>query len=122
MPDGSVFPMVRGTKDLPMAERLIVSLDVPTISEAHAIVDDLGGQISFFKLGFRLQIEPGFGHLIDRLLRESKKIFLDAKMYDIPETVGPAVASAARRGIDFITVHGDEMIMKAAVENKGNLN
>ena len=43
-------------------------------------------------------------------------------MFDIPETVGPAVASAARRKIDFITVHGDEMIMRAAVENRGQSN
>jgi len=123
VPDGGLaVPSARITRDLPMAERLIVALDVPTIPQAHALVNDLGSCISFFKLGFRLQMEPDYGGLIDRLITSGKRVFLDAKMYDIPETVGPAIAAAARRKIDFITVHGDEMIMRAAVEAKGSTN
>jgi orotidine-5'-phosphate decarboxylase len=101
-------------------DRLIVALDVPSISEARVLIDKLEGVVSFFKLGLWLQFAAGFDGLLDYLLAKSKNIFLDAKMFDIGETVRQGVARAAERGVAFVTVHGDGEIMKAAVEGKGN--
>lgn len=108
-------------RDIPdaMADRLIVALDVAGIAEAKALVSRLDSVVSFFKIGLWLQFAPGVDGLIDSLIAAGKKVFLDAKMFDIPETVGGAVAVAARRKVSFITVHGDESIMRAAVAAKG---
>ena len=100
-------------------DRLIVALDVPSIGQARLLVEQLDGVVSFFKIGLWLQFAAGFDGLIDDLLKKDKKIFLDAKMFDIGETVKQGVARAAERGVTFVTVHGDGEIMKAAVEGKG---
>jgi orotidine-5'-phosphate decarboxylase len=109
-------------RELPerIEDRLIVALDVPSIGEARALVGKLEGVVSFFKLGLWLQFAAGFDGLIDDLLSRGKRIFLDAKMFDIGETVRQGVARAAERGISFVTVHGDGEIMQAAVEGRGN--
>jgi orotidine-5'-phosphate decarboxylase len=109
-----------GVRPLPaaMADRLIVALDVPTIANARDMVARLGGTVSFFKIGLWLAFAKGVDGLLHDLLSSGKKVFLDAKMYDIPRTVEEGVARAAARGIDFLTVHGDERIMEAAVKGK----
>jgi orotidine-5'-phosphate decarboxylase len=99
-------------------DRLIVALDVVKISEARALIAKLDGVVSFFKLGLWLQFSAGFDLLLDDLLRRDKKIFLDAKMFDIGETVKQGVARAAERGASFVTVHGDGDIIRAAGEGK----
>jgi orotidine-5'-phosphate decarboxylase len=101
-------------------DRLIVALDVPSVSEARAVIDKLEGVVRFFKVGLWLQFAAGFDGLLDHLLAKNKNIFLDAKMFDIGETVRQGVARAAERGVTFVTVHGDSEIMKAAVEGRGN--
>jgi len=101
-------------------DRLIVALDVPSIGEARDLVGELDGLVSFFKVGLWLQFAAGFDGLIDELVDRGKKIFLDAKMFDIGETVKQGVARAAERGVSFVTVHGDAEIMRAAVEGKGD--
>lgn len=108
-------------RDIParMADRLIVALDLPDVPAAAAMADRLAGAVSFFKIGLGLQFRPGVDALIDRLLAAGHKIFLDAKVYDIPETVGRAVAAAADRGVSFVTVHGDDAIMRAAAVARG---
>ena len=108
-------------RDLParIEDRLIVALDVPSIEEARTLIDKLDGVVSFFKVGLWLQFAAGFDSLIEHLLRKDKKVFLDAKMFDIAETVKQGVARAAERGVTFVTVHGDGEIMKAAVEGRG---
>jgi orotidine-5'-phosphate decarboxylase len=100
-------------------DRLIVALDVPSIGEARALVGKLDGVVSIFKVGLWLQFVSGFDGLIDELIAKGKKIFLDAKMFDIGETVRQGVARAAERGVSFVTVHGDGEILKAAVEGRG---
>jgi orotidine-5'-phosphate decarboxylase len=109
------------SRELPkrIEDRLIVALDVPSIGEARDLVGELDGLVSFFKVGLWLQFAAGFDGLIDELIRRDKKIFLDAKMFDIGETVKQGVARAAERGVSFVTVHGDCEIMKAAVEGRG---
>src|ERR1700746_1309819 len=101
-------------------DRLIVALDVPSIGEARALVAKLDGLVTFFKVGLWLQFAAGFDGLLDELIRHGKRIFLDAKMFDIGETVKQGVARAAERGVSFVTVHGDGEIMRAAIEGRGN--
>src|SRR5438552_12957772 len=101
-------------------ERLIVALDVPSISKARALVGRLDGVVSFFKIGLWLEFAAGFDGLLDDLIRRGKRVFLDAKMFDIGETVRQGVARAAERGVGFVTVHGDSEIIRASVEGRGN--
>ena len=102
-----------------MKDRLIVALDVPTVPEARRLVAELDGIVSFFKIGMWLFFQPGTDALIDELVAAGKQVFLDYKMYDIGETVKRGVASAAGRGISFVTVHGDRAIIEAAVAGRG---
>jgi orotidine-5'-phosphate decarboxylase len=107
-------------RDVPerIEDRLIVALDVPSINEARILVDKLDAVVSFFKIGLWLEFAAGFDALIEDLLRRDKKIFLDAKMFDIGETVKQGVRRAAERGVSFVTVHGDGAIVRAAAEGK----
>ncbi len=83
---------------------LIVALDVPSSAEARAVVERLGDSVSFYKVGLELFIADGPATLA--LLRErGKRVFLDLKLHDIPRTVERAVASAARFGVDLLTIH-----------------
>ncbi len=102
-----------------MADRLIVALDVPTIAGAREMVARLDGTVSFFKIGLWLAFAEGVDGLLRELISSGKKVFLDAKMYDIGRTVEEGVARAADRGVTILTVHGDARIMEAAVKGKG---
>ncbi len=108
-------------RDLPpnMADRLIVALDVPTIAGAREMVARLDGVVSFFKVGLWLAFAEGVDGLLRSLISSGKRVFLDAKMYDIGRTVQEGVARAADRGVSILTVHGDARIMEAAVKGKG---
>ena len=98
------------------ADRLIVALDVPGVAEARALVARLGEAVRFYKVGMWLLFSPGVDGFIDELAAAGKQVFLDYKMYDIPETVRHGVAAVARRGVRIVTVHGDPEIVAAAVE------
>jgi orotidine-5'-phosphate decarboxylase len=102
-----------------MADRLIVALDVPTIAAAREMAGRLDGVVSFFKIGLWLAFAEGVDGLLHDLISSGKRVFLDAKMYDIGQTVREGVARAADRGVSFLTVHGDARIMEAAVLGKG---
>jgi orotidine-5'-phosphate decarboxylase len=99
---------------IPARERLIVALDVPDIAAARALVQRLGDAAVFYKLGLELFMAPGFFEFLDELRAQRKKVFVDLKFFDIPETVARAVRSLAERGADFCTVHGNQAIMEAA--------
>jgi orotidine-5'-phosphate decarboxylase len=109
-------------RDVPdrMADRLIVALDVPTPDDAEQLVDQLDGVVSFYKIGLWLLFAEGTDQLIDKIIKRDKKVFLDYKMFDIGETVNKGVSRVRDRGIKFVTVHGDNEIMEAAVKGKGN--
>jgi orotidine-5'-phosphate decarboxylase len=111
----------RAARTLParMEDRLIVALDVPSVAEARAIVARLDGVVSFYKVGLWLIFAPGFEAFLDDLLKAGHKIFLDAKMFDIGETVKRGIERVAERGVSFVTVHGDGDIIRAAVEGRG---
>jgi orotidine-5'-phosphate decarboxylase len=99
-------------------ERLIVALDLPDLSAAKALVNRVGDAAHFYKLGLELFMAPGFFGLFDWLKAEDKKVFVDLKFFDIPETVARAVKNLAERGADFCTVHGNQSIMEAAAKAK----
>jgi len=101
-------------------ERLILALDVADVSKAREIVTQVEGIVSFFKIGMWLFFKRETDGLIDELVARGKKVLRDYKMYDIGETVKRGVAGAATRGVSIVTVHGDDAIMKAAVQGKGD--
>lgn len=111
----------RAARNLParMEDRLIVALDLPSVDRARQIVNRLDGIVTFYKLGLWLIFAPGFEAFLDDLLRSGCNVFLDAKMFDIGETVRRGIERVAERGVSFVTVHGDGDIIRAAVEGRG---
>src|ERR1044071_6045731 len=109
--------MPRSIQD-PIEDRLIVALDLPDVARARAMAERLDGVVSFFKLGLWLIFAPGFDRLLDDLVAQGKRVFLDAKMFDIGETVKQGGIRAAGRGASFVTVHGHRDIIAAAIDGK----
>ncbi len=85
------------------ADRIIVPLDVPNEAAAVALIDRLP-EVQFWKVGLELFVASG-ASVLQTLKQRDKKIFLDLKFHDIPNTVAGACASAARYGIDLLTIH-----------------
>jgi orotidine-5'-phosphate decarboxylase len=113
--------MPASPKSIPPAERLIVALDVPGYEEALALVDRLGDAVAFYKIGLELSASGHYFDLADELVRRGKKVFADLKLFDIPATVASAVRQLAKRDLAFVTVHGNEAILRAACAEKGEL-
>lgn len=97
---------------------LIVALDVETAAEARLLVDRLGPHAGFYKVGLELYTAAGMA-IVEELLDRGKEVFLDLKLYDIPETVRRAVAVVARLRVRFLTVHAVGSVMRAAIEGRG---
>jgi orotidine-5'-phosphate decarboxylase len=97
-----------------MHNPIIVALDVESASEARAMVARIGPRVGFYKVGLELYAAAGMD-VVKELLGEGKQVFLDLKMYDIPETVSRAVAQVAKTGVRFLTVHAVSSVMRAAV-------
>ena len=106
---------------IPRAERLIVALDVATPSEAKALVERLGDAARFYKVGLELFMAGGYFELLEWLVQRGNKVFVDLKFFDVPETVRRAVANLRGRGISFATVHGNQAMMEAAAQEKGEV-
>jgi orotidine-5'-phosphate decarboxylase len=104
--------------EIPAADRLIIALDLPDADSARGLVTTLGDAGTFYKIGMELCMAPGFFELLDWLKHQNKKVFVDLKFFDIPETVARAVRNLAERGADFCTVHGNQSIMQAAAGAK----
>jgi orotidine-5'-phosphate decarboxylase len=102
-------------------ERLIVALDVPGAGEARALVERLGEEACFYKIGLELFTSGGYFELAEWLAGRGCRIFADLKLYDIPETVRRAVANLRSRGVTFLTVHAHRSILEAAAREKGEL-
>ena len=121
MPEGPRVAAPLPGKAIPPRERLIVALDVPSASDALALVDHLGDAVWFYKLGLELFMAGGYFELLDELRRRQRRVFVDLKLFDIPQTVAAAVRQLAKRGADFATVHGNERMIEAACKEKGSL-
>src|ERR1700757_2828573 len=100
-------------------EKLIVALDYWDINDAIKLVEALGDEVSFYKIGLGLQLAGG-DSLAKSLIQQGKRVFLDYKYLDIEETIKTAVKRAAELGVDFLTVHGVGGILRAAAEGRGN--
>ena len=102
--------------------RLIVPLDVPTVAEARALVEALGETVSFYKVGLELFATGGGMTLAQELKAQGKQVFLDWKLHDIGTTVQRSAAVLAETGCDFLTVHAEPQVLKAAVQGRGRSN
>ncbi|MCK5729338.1 MAG: orotidine 5'-phosphate decarboxylase, partial [Methylococcales bacterium] len=108
-------------KAIPIQERLIMALDLPSIDAAKKLVETLDDSVVFYKVGMELFMSEGYFGFIDWLKQNNKKIFVDLKFFDVPATVGRAIQALSHKGIDLATIHGNNAIMEAAAANKGNL-
>ncbi|MDD4872480.1 MAG: orotidine-5'-phosphate decarboxylase [Kiritimatiellae bacterium] len=103
-----------------MKPELIIALDVPSSDKIPAIIDALPPAVQFYKVGLELFVAEG-PLTFNYLLKSNKKIFLDLKLHDIPRTVARAVDSAAKHGVNLLTVHagGGREMLRAAAESAG---
>lgn len=108
-------------KDIPINERLIVALDVPSFEEAQKLVNALGETVQFYKLGLEILMSGDYFRSIDWLRGKGKKIFADTKFFDVPQTVASAVAQLRKQEVEFATVHGNDAILAAACGEKGSV-
>ena len=104
------------------SEKLIVALDYAYENEARELVSQLGDTVSYYKVGLELFLNTR-GSIIDYLKHKDKKVFLDLKFHDIPNTVAQAAAWAASFGVDMFTLHasGGAEMMRTSVENVSDI-
>ena len=98
-------------------QRLIVALDVSTAAAAQKIVAAVGDSALTYKVGMQLYTAVG-PQVVRELVASGRRVFLDLKYHDIPNTVGAAVAEAEKLGVSMLTVHaaGSSEMLRAAVE------
>ncbi len=102
-------------KPASLRDRLIVALDVPDAATAEKLIADIGDAATFYKIGMELAYGgEGLG-LVGRLAAAGKRVFLDLKLHDIPNTVQRATGEVAQLGATFLTVHAYPQTMRAAV-------
>jgi len=97
--------------------QLILALDTPTAADALALVDRIGDGADFYKVGLELYTAAGPA-VVEALHDRGKRVFLDLKLHDIPNTVAGAVAAASHLGVELLTVHatGGRAMLEAARE------
>ena len=104
---------MQGTETDPR-DRLIVALDLPSVEAAEAMIARLGDSVTFYKIGMELTYAGGLP-LVERLAGEGKKVFVDLKLHDIPNTVERAARQISSLGATFLTVHAYPQSMGAAL-------
>ncbi len=102
-------------------DRLIVALDLPNALEGLRLVEKLGDEVSFYKIGLGMLTGGGLA-LANELKEKGKRVFLDLKLFDIAQTIENAVAGLSQFDFDFLTVHGDPNVVRAAVAGRGDRN
>ena len=102
-------------KTLTPKDRLIIPLDVPTVADAHAMIERIGDTAGFYKIGHQLASAGGLG-LANELLQDGKQVFLDMKLLDIDNTVAKGIENIVKMGVQMTTIHAYPKAMKAAVE------
>jgi len=103
-----------------VATQPIIALDVPSLAEAQALLARLGPRADFVKVGLELFTAEG-PKVVEALRADGRRVFLDLKLHDIPNTVRGAARSAASMGASLVTVHGygGAAMVDAAVEGAG---
>ncbi len=101
-------------------DRLIVAMDVPNAIAGLKLAQELGDAVSFYKIGLGMLTGGGLALANELKAELGKKIFLDMKLFDIGATVENAVRGLAQFDLDFLTVHGDPYVVRAAQEGKGD--
>jgi orotidine-5'-phosphate decarboxylase len=107
-------------KDIPLEKRIIFALDVDTEEKAKEWVHKLKSHIKFYKVGLQLFL-AGWFKIIDWIIEQDLEVMLDLKFFDVPQTVGLAVEQLKNRRVSFATVHGNDEILKAAANKKGDV-
>ncbi|MEL7486576.1 MAG: orotidine-5'-phosphate decarboxylase [Pseudomonadota bacterium] len=103
----------------PSADALIIALDLPSAADAESLVETIGDAGAFYKIGYQLMPIGGLD-LARRLKARGKKVFLDFKFHDIGATVEKGVASVRALRGDFLTVHAEPDVLKAAAAGRGD--
>ncbi len=106
--------------DIEIKDRIIVALDVESAAQAKEMVRRCEPACTFYKVGLQLFMASWF-EVVDWLKDRGHKVMLDLKFFDIPETVKLAVEQVNSRGVTFATIHGNDPIIRAAVEARGDL-
>jgi len=112
---------IRHNPDIPDSDRLIFALDVADTDSARRLVEQLDDSVTFYKIGLELCMSGGYFELLDWLVERDKRIFVDLKFFDVPATVAAAVRNLRDRGVSYATIHGNQSIMEAAGEAKGDV-
>ena len=97
-------------------DRLIVALDVPNVLAGLGLAEQLGDRVGFYKIGLGMLTGGGLALANELKQDHGKRIFLDMKLFDISATVEAAVRGLAQFNLDFLTVHGDPHVVRAAKE------
>jgi orotidine-5'-phosphate decarboxylase len=100
-------------------DRLILSLYVPALEPAEAMIARLGDSVTFYKIGYQLVYAGGLS-LARKLSAAGKKVFIDVKLHDIGNTVTRGVESLSTHGATFLPVHAYPLTMQAAVQGRGS--
>ncbi|MDH5298498.1 MAG: orotidine-5'-phosphate decarboxylase [Desulfobulbaceae bacterium] len=108
------------SKQIPLNERIILALDVDSARKAKELVRKTESHIHYYKVGLQLFMASWF-EVVDWLVDRRHKVMLDLKFFDIPETVKLAVAQIRNHGVTLATIHGNDAIIRAALEEKGDL-
>ena len=95
-------------------DRLILGLDLPSVEAAEEAVRQTRGAVGVYKIGYRLVFAGGLG-LVERLVGEGEKVFLDVKLLDIDNTIAEGISSILNLGVDWVTLHAYPKAMRAAV-------
>lgn len=103
-------------------DRLIVALDVPNALEGLKMAETLGDSVSFYKIGLGMLTGGGLALANELKSEMGKRVFLDMKLFDIGATVEAAVRGLAQFDLDFLTVHGDPHVVRAAKEGASGSN
>src|SRR6056297_1367391 len=101
-------------------DRLIVALDLPDAHSGLRLAETLGPSVSFYKIGLGMLTGGGLALAHELKTEHGKRVFLDMKLFDIPATVEAAVRGLAQYELDFLTVHGDPHVVRAAVAGRGD--
>ncbi|MES2968807.1 MAG: orotidine-5'-phosphate decarboxylase [Pseudomonadota bacterium] len=99
--------------------RLIVALDVPNVVQGLDLAARIGDAASFYKIGLGMLTGGGFALANELKQEHGKRIFMDLKLFDIGATIEAAVRGLSQYDLDFLTVHGDPQVVRAAAEGKG---